>query len=88
MKYKILLDKDTSRAYASYMHFLENSENPESAVVLVARDHNFYSQDFIRHATGETVSAPESIQKISGKTARTGFLNRGAKSPQLQCQKY
>ena len=50
------------------MHFLENSENPESAVVLVARDHNFYSQDFIRHATGETVSAPESIQKISGKT--------------------
>lgn len=68
MKYKILLDKDTSRAYASYMHFLENSENPESAVVLVARDHNFYSKDFIRHATGETVSAPESIQKISGKT--------------------
>lgn len=67
MKYKILVDEDTSRAFAAYKKFLEKSENPEFSTVLVQREHNCYSKEFIRQTTGENIETPERILKIQKK---------------------
>lgn len=67
MKYKILADKDTSRAYSAYKNFNSSAENQEYSTVLVSREHNCYSKEFIQHTTGEIVETPELIQKMQKK---------------------
>lgn len=64
MKYKILGDKSTSRAYAACKKFMKSSDEEENAMVLVARDHSCHSIDYIRHTIGEVPETPENVLRM------------------------
>lgn len=62
LKYKVLADKHTSRAYAATLtREVSREEKDDSATVLIARDDPALSADFVRHTVGEVPQMKESI---------------------------
>lgn len=62
VKYKVIADRHTARAYAS-AKIKMNSRDEDFATVLIARDHPSLSADYIKHTIGEKIEMPEGIKK-------------------------
>lgn len=68
MKYGILADRHTARAYAALLICRKKgiaSKDDGGAAVLINRDHAAFSREYIKHTIGETVKLPESIAEQS-----------------------
>ena len=64
VKYGILADRHTGRAYAAAKLKADISAEDGGAVVIVARDHPCLSADYIRQTTGEAPKMPERIASV------------------------
>lgn len=62
VKYHVLLDPQTANAYAAAKKRTEISEDDDSTVVLIARDHPYFSKDKIKHWCGETPDISDEIK--------------------------
>lgn len=61
MKYGVLADRHTARAYAAALAREELAEEDAGSVVIIARDHPSFSSDYIRQCTGEKPVMPENV---------------------------
>ena len=63
LKYNVLVDRHTARAYASSKNYAASKGDEMGATVLVARDSPALSAEFVRHTIGEIPETTESIKK-------------------------
>ena len=73
-KYGYILDDQTSLAFAATIKQEETIIDQDGCVVLIARNHPGFSNNFIKQLLGKTVELPESIKKLQEKKQDGVFL--------------
>lgn len=67
VKYGVLLDEQTSIAYAAAKKRQDITADEDTTTVILAKDHPFYDNKRIKHCCGETIKKPDYLEAILTK---------------------